>query len=68
MMLLIVVSNLNFGTQCETSGIRFYDLIEDLQQSRFAGSVVSDDGNMFASFDLKTDISKQHLTVKLFSQ
>ena len=61
MMLLIIVTNLHFGTQREASGVCIQKSVENLEHCSFAGSVVSDQCYALASFDLERNIGKKFL-------
>ncbi len=66
-MLLIVIADLNVGSQGEGSGIRGDDLIQDLKQGSLAGPVVSDDGDVLPAAKLEINIPEQYLVGKCFA-
>lgn len=51
-MFLIVVTDMNPGSQSDRSGVRWKHGIDQFQECGFAGAVVADDGNTFSPFDL----------------
>ena len=67
-MLLVIVSDLNFCSQGKGSGVCRLHLIEDLKERGLSGAVIANDRDMFPSFDLKADILKENLAVKLFGE
>ena len=68
MMLLIIVTNLYFGTQREASGVCIQKSVENLEHCSFAGSVVSDQCYALASFDLERNIGKKFLLRETFGE
>ena len=68
MMLLIIVTNLHFGTQREASGVCIQKSVENLEHCSFAGSVVSDQCYALASFDLERNIGKKFLLRETFGE
>ena len=68
MMLLIIVTNLHFGTQREASGVCIQKSVENLEHCSFAGSVVSNQCYALASFDLERNIGKKFLLRETFGE
>ena len=64
-MFLVVITDRHFGSKCEFALIRCDNLIDDLQKCCLSGSVITNHSDMFATFDLKTDIMEENLIIKL---
>ena len=61
MMFLVIISDLNFGTQGKLAGICLDKSVDDLQHRCFSGSVIADKSYTFPSLDIKRNIRKQGL-------
>ena len=64
---LIVVANLHIGTQCKGTAVCLNHIVQNLEKRSFSGSVVANDGYMFPSLDLETDIGEKCLWRKCFA-
>ena len=63
-MFLIVVADVNPGSQLNFAGIHSFNTVKDLENSGFAGSVVAYDGNVLALFDAEIKSGEQMLIAK----
>ena len=64
---LIVVTNLHIGTQCKGTAVCPDHIVQNLEKRSFSGSVVANDGYMFPTLDLETDICEKCLWRKGFT-
>ena len=60
MMFLVIISDLNFGTQGKLAGICLDKSVDDLQHRCFSGSVIADKSYTFPSLDIKRNIRKEY--------
>ena len=58
MMLLVIISNINFSAKIYRTRIRFYNTVYKLKDSGFSCSVITNKGNTFATFDFNINIVK----------
>ena len=62
MVFLIIVSDLNLGTQGKASCISIHNSIENLQNCGLTSTIVANQGNTLPTFDFKINICKQSLS------